>query len=39
MANYGLVKLERGTRARIVAKVVHERIELELPLVRKDYAA
>jgi predicted transcriptional regulator len=39
MANYGLVRLERGVRGRIAAKVVHERIELELPLVQKEHAA
>jgi predicted transcriptional regulator len=39
MANYGLVRLERGPRGRIAAKVVHDRIELELPLVRSDFAA
>lgn len=39
MANYGLVMLERGPRGRIAAKVVHDRIELELPLVRRDFAA
>jgi predicted transcriptional regulator len=39
MANYGLVRLERGTRGRISAKVIHDRIELELPLARKDRAA
>jgi predicted transcriptional regulator len=39
MANYGLVRLERGMRGRVAAKVVHDRIELELPLVGKDYAA
>ena len=39
MTNYGLVRLERGTRGRIAAKVVHDRIELELPLARKDRAA
>jgi predicted transcriptional regulator len=39
MANYGLVTLERGSRGRIAAKVVHDRIDLELPLVRKDFAA
>lgn len=37
MANYGLVRLERGPRGRIAAKVVHDRIELELPLVRRDF--
>jgi predicted transcriptional regulator len=39
MANYGLVHLERGPRGRIAAKVIHDRIELELPLMRKDFAA
>jgi predicted transcriptional regulator len=39
MSNYGLVHLERGLRGRIAAKVVHDRIELELPLVRSDFAA
>jgi predicted transcriptional regulator len=39
MANYGLVKLERGPRGRIAPKVVHDRIELELPLVQRDFAA
>jgi predicted transcriptional regulator len=39
MASYGLVRLERGARGRIAAKVVHDRIELELPLGRKDWAA
>ena len=39
MSNYGLVKLERGQRGRIVPRVAHERIELELPLVRREHAA
>jgi len=39
MANYGLVKLERGAHGRIVASVMHDRIELELPLLREDFAA
>jgi predicted transcriptional regulator len=39
MANYGLVRLERGERGRIAAKVVHDRIELELPLIPKEDAA
>jgi len=38
MANYGLVRLERGERGRIAAKVVHDRIELVLPLVRTETA-
>jgi predicted transcriptional regulator len=39
MANYGLVRLERGVRGRIAPKVAHDRVELELPLVRKTRAA
>ena len=39
MANYGLVHLERGPRGRITAKVIHDRIELDLPLLRKNHAA
>ena len=39
MANYGLVRLERGARGRIATKVAYERVELELPLVRGDFAA
>lgn len=32
MESYGLVQLERGERGRIRPKVVHDRVELELPL-------
>ena len=32
MAGYGLIRLERGARGRLAAKVVHDRIELDLPL-------
>lgn len=39
MANYGLVRLERGERGRIAPKVAHDRVELELPLVGKENAA
>jgi predicted transcriptional regulator len=39
MANYGLVQLHRGPRGRIAPKVIHDRIELDLPLMRKDDAA
>ncbi len=39
MANYGLVNLQRGPRGRIAPKVLHNRIELELPLVRREDAA
>ena len=34
MAGYGLVRLERGERGRITAKVTHDRVELDLPLTR-----
>lgn len=33
MASYGLVRLERGTHGRIVPKVTHDRVELDLPLM------
>ena len=29
---YGLVRLERGERGRIAPKVMHDRVELDLPL-------
>jgi predicted transcriptional regulator len=32
MEGYGLVRLERGERGRIAAKVIHDRVELDLPL-------
>ena len=32
MEGYGLVRLERGDRGRITPKVMHDRVELELPL-------
>lgn len=32
MAGYGLVRLERGERGRLVPTVVHDRVELDLPL-------
>jgi predicted transcriptional regulator len=32
MEGYGLVRLERGERGRISPKVVHDRVELDLPL-------
>jgi predicted transcriptional regulator len=34
MAGYGLVRLERGERGRITPKVTHDRVELDLPLIR-----
>jgi len=38
MAGYGLVRLERGARGRLAAKVVHDRVELDLPLPRRRKA-
>ena len=38
MAGYGLVRLERGARGRLAARVVHDRIELDLPLSRRRKA-
>jgi predicted transcriptional regulator len=32
MAAYDLVRLERGARGRIAPRVVHDRVELDLPL-------
>ncbi|HWG20271.1 MAG TPA: winged helix DNA-binding protein [Terracidiphilus sp.] len=39
MANYGLVSLERGPRGRVIPKVMHECIELQLPIAREEHAA
>jgi hypothetical protein len=39
MAGYGLVRLERGPRGRIAPKVIHDRIELQLPILHKQSAA
>jgi predicted transcriptional regulator len=36
MEGYGLVRLDRGERGQIAPKVVHDRVELDLPLVRRD---
>ena len=33
MAGYGLIRLERGERGRITPKVIHDRVELDLPLI------
>ena len=32
MEGYGLVRLERGERGRIIPRVIHDRVELNLPL-------
>ena len=39
MAGYGLVQLERGERGRITPKVVHDRVELDLPLTLSRQAS
>jgi predicted transcriptional regulator len=39
MEGYGLVRLERGARGRITPKVVHDRVELDLPLTPSKRAA
>lgn len=39
MANYGLVSLRSGPRGRVAPKVAHDRVELQLPLVRGEHAA
>jgi predicted transcriptional regulator len=37
MAGNGMVTLERGERGRIAAKVVHEQVVVQVPLVWKQY--
>ncbi|MGB8840715.1 MAG: helix-turn-helix domain-containing protein [Aliidongia sp.] len=39
MAGYGLIRLERGERGRIVPKVIHDRVELDLPLTWSQKAS
>jgi len=39
MAHYGLVRLERGPRGRVAPKVIHDRIELQLPIAGEEHAA
>jgi len=38
MAGYGLVRLERGERGRIAPHVLHDRVELDLPLAASKKA-
>lgn len=38
MEGYGLVHLERGARGRVTPTVLHDRVELELPLVASQKA-
>ncbi|MCZ7656323.1 MAG: helix-turn-helix domain-containing protein [Xanthobacteraceae bacterium] len=33
MAGYGLVRMERGQGRRLMPRVVHDRVELDLPLI------
>lgn len=39
MEGYGLVHLERGARGRIAPKVMHDRVELDLPLIARSKQA
>jgi predicted transcriptional regulator len=39
MARYGLITLQRGARGRIIPKVTHDRVELDLPLTRSRKAS
>ena len=39
MVGYGLVRLERGERGRIAPKLTHDRIALDLPLIKAGMAA
>lgn len=38
MAGYGLVRMEKGWGLRLVPKVVHDRVELVLPLIERRKA-
>ena len=33
MEGYGLIRLERGGRGRITPRMMHDRVELDLPLL------
>jgi hypothetical protein len=39
MEGYGLVRLERGARGRIAPRVIHDRVELDLPLAASRKAS
>ena len=39
MAGYGLIRIERGARGRLAPKVVHDRVELDLPLAGRRKAS
>ena len=38
MANYGLVRMDPGEGQKVVPKVLHDRVELELPLIERRTA-
>lgn len=38
MASYGLVRMEKGEGRKVVPKVLHDRVELELPLLERRTA-
>ena len=38
MANYGLVRMEPGEGRKLMPKVLHDRVELELPLLERRTA-
>ena len=35
MEGYGLIRIERGARGRVAPKVLHDRVELDLPLTEQ----
>jgi len=35
MASYGLVRMEKGDGRKVAPKVVHDRVELDLPLIER----
>jgi len=38
MANYGLIRMEPGEGRKLMPKVLHDRVELELPLIERRTA-
>ena len=38
MANYGLVRMEPGEGRKLMPKVLHDRVALELPLIERRAA-
>lgn len=35
MANYGLIRMEKGDGRKLAPKVIHDRLELDLPLIAR----